>query len=395
MKPQSFSASALHVAGLCLSRYSSQYLGKMPEGGPKRAASMGSAVHGCLEQFVNFTQVEQDEDWNDKDLLRACYDVSYQEAFGSVDYETEEYSTGWQLVLRWHKRTDFKGLEVLSLETKENFPLHTSIGDIPFNYIFDRLDRITDREDEYQVVDYKTSKWNINQSELRKKIQARSYAVACRIKYPNAKRIWVEFDMLRHDTVAVSFTRDDDVKFYQFLEREAERIINSPVPTKEEPLETLNEECRWCPRKARCLALRKNIGSGGIHSITPSKAAVMRGEVAAQLSGLKDLVGELDKILLAEAAAEDSLELTYPDAVVNVYTKKQRTPNNAAIISIVGQKIAERYGKMNLGDIDDLLKGNEISDAQKAEVRAQISTDYTNPSVKISKPDPLEEQPNE
>lgn len=395
MKPESFSASALHVAGLCLARYHGQYLGKMPEGGPKTAADMGTAVHGALEEFVNLTQIKQEEDWLDLDLLKACYDVSFQETFGTSDYELDEYQTGWKLVKKWHGRTDFSNLEVLSTETKENFPLHTSIGDIPFNYIFDRLDRITDREDEYQVVDYKTSSWNINQEALRKKIQARSYALAARIKYPNAKRIWVEFDMLRFDTVAVSFTRDDNIQFYRWLEREAERIINSPNPNEKDRLEKLNEECRFCPRKARCTELRKNIVAGGIHSITPSEAAVRLGEVQAQQSALKQLGEELERILLVEAANLETLELKYPGATASVWARGKRSANHPAIMSIVGPEIASRYGKMTLGDIDDLLKGTELTDEQKKEVRLHISQGQQNPSIKISQPDPLEETTDE
>src|SRR5690606_25707099 len=172
----------------------------------------------------------------------------------------------------WHKRHVSDGgltNEVLSVEQKLNFPIKTSAGMIPFTYILDRLDKIENGV--YEVVDYKSIRAYIRPEELKGKIQPRAYALAIQIQYPDAEKIFVSFDMLRHnEKIGVTFTRQDNIDTYRYLQRAAERIIATDEDKTEE---TINEECKWCIKKTTCDTLARSVAAGTVHSLTIEQVA--------------------------------------------------------------------------------------------------------------------------
>src|SRR3954467_5007859 len=156
MRPKSISASSLNVADLCLARYKAEHIDR-GRGMSGNAASLGTSVHGALEMYVKNCIMETTFPQTINQLLE-FFRISYMTYFSS-DLETEEYLDGVQMLKAWHKRTDFSQFTVVSTEVKTSFPVPTTIGPLPFNYIWDRFDQIGPRE--YRVVDYKTNRWGI------------------------------------------------------------------------------------------------------------------------------------------------------------------------------------------------------------------------------------------
>jgi hypothetical protein len=191
LKPKTLSASALHVAENCLARYHAEHglYGKSVSGD---AALLGSSVHGALEWYVIKCYIEK-VNQPSLDLLVAAYQASFMKTFGTSDMDSPEFQDGLEMIRRWHKRTEFEGFEVLSCEVKENFEVpFPDKTTVQLNYIFDRLDKTGPNS--YRVVDYKSQRWALNPQDLDTKIQARIYALAVQIKYPEAEEIWVVFD---------------------------------------------------------------------------------------------------------------------------------------------------------------------------------------------------------
>lgn len=385
MQPKSFSASALHVAELCLSRYRAENI-ERSRGPGGTAASLGTSVHGALELYVQAKMLGGDPDLK---YLLDMFRMSYMTTFGTADTNTEDFEDGVEMLTKWHKRTDWTGVKILSCEVKENFMVKTSIGDIPFNYIWDRHDQIG--ENEYKVIDYKTNRWGINPQDLKKKIQARSYGLAAQIKYPNAERIWVEFDMLRHDgPVGIVFTREENAATWRFIKEKAEEIIRT---ADEDVEERLNGECLFCVRKQECTALLKNISVGGIFGVGSAVEAIdRRAQLEYQAKAVSAAIRELDEVIIAEAKKTDTLEFESDLNRMFITASLRRSVDGDMVERVIGPQLFDKYGgrSFTIGSVDKLLKGSEITDDQKRQLRGLIYSKRGEPSVKVEPKNPID-----
>lgn len=391
MEPKSLSATALHVAELCPARFKAEHIDRS-KGFGGVAASLGTAVHGALEMFVKRTQIDKVEQ-SSKKLLLDLFKLSYIETFNTHDTDTVEYMEGYKMMEDWFARTDFSGIRVISCEIKDNFPVPTSIGDIPFNYIWDRFDDIGNGE--FKVVDYKSNRWGITPSDLKKKIQARAYAVAAAIQLKRegieAKRIWVEFDLLRHGPVGIVFSRQENAVTWRYIKESAQAIIDTPDDKVEE---RLNNECLFCVRKASCDALKKNILVGGIHSIGSIEEAVdLRAQLEWQKKGLESLVQDLDKKILTEARERDLEEYESDLNRLRITVSSQRAVDAEMVEMAIGKDLFEKYGSasITMAAVDKLLKGKELDAQQKSQLRSLIYQKKGEPRVKVEARNPIDE----
>jgi hypothetical protein len=387
MIPRTLSASSLNTAELCLARWKAENLNRGASLSNK-AADTGTAVHGGLEYFVDWCILKgHKEDWTEA-KLREFFEISYMETFRSGDFDAPTFADGWHLCKVWFKRTDLSNRRVLSVEEKLHFPLKTSVGIIPITYIRDRFDELSPPDEDgsggrYEVVDYKTIRFAPKNSELKGKIQPRIYALATQIEYPQAEQIWVTFDCLRHDPIgSVMFTRDDNARTYRALQKAAERII--AWPDDKEPPETLNSECQYCIRKLFCKTMQSNQLAQGIMAVPPDLAIQKIALVNHQLKALERVQEELNRIIVRHAEEMDLTEWVQPDgSKVKLSVSGRRNVDSRMVANVVGPAIAQRYGNFPMAAIDELLKGDELSDAQKAQLKGLIGKNYSDPSVKV------------
>jgi RecB family exonuclease len=388
MIPPSLSASSMNIAELCMARWEAEYFNK-GRGIQHTAASLGTSVHGALEMFVINCIVKTAFPATENQLLE-FFRMSYMTTFGTSDFDTEDYADGVEMLKKWIKRTDFSTFEVLSCEVKENFPITTSAGPIPFNYIWDRFDRLD--EDTIRVVDYKTNRWGLNPLDLKKKIQARAYGVAAQIKFKDIKRIWVEFDMLRHDgPVGVMFSRNENIAMWTFMKETAERIIATP---EGDAPETINAECNFCVRKASCTALQKNILVGGIYSLGAAADMVdVRARLENQRKAITSALTEIDSVILAEAKENDIFAFESDQNLLEIKVSSRRAVDADRLSLIIGDALFNKYGgkSITMANFDKLLKGSELSDEQKAQVRALVFSNKGEPRVTTTTKNPIDE----
>lgn len=393
MRPKTFSASAFNVAELCLARYKAEIIERGGGGAANTAATLGTSVHNALELFVQTAIIKQEQEPSLKYLID-LFKMSYMQTFGTADLETQEYLEGYEMLCNWHKRVqpggvhDFSTFEVISCEIKENFPIKTSIGDIPFNYVWDRHDQLG--ESEFRVVDYKTNRWGINPADLKKKIQARAYGLAAQIKYPQATRIWVEFDMLRHDgPVGISFSRADNAATWKFFKELAKRIIDTP---DDEAEEKLNGECLFCVRKTQCKALLKNIAVGGIHSVSAPEAVDLRAQLEYQVKAAAAAIKELDAKILTEAREQDVMEFESDIHTLQIGVSSRRSIDPEMAEMVIGPELFRKYGGMSLTitNVEKLLKGSELDTEKKKQLKSLIYQKKGEPSVKVLSKNPID-----
>lgn len=386
MIPKSLSATSLNVFQSCPARWKAEMM-ERSRGIGNVAASTGSACHGALEMFVQKCFIDCTEQPT-IELIVELYKLSYTQVFNSFDYTTPEFIDGWTLVTNWWERTtpEFATFTVMMVETKLNFEIPTSAGPIPFNYIFDRFDDLGDGV--FRVVDYKTNRWAITAAQLKNKIQARAYALAAAIMLKQMgrewTRIWVQFDLLRHTTVGIVLNREDNIITWNYIKSSAEAII---ATAEDEVEERLNSECLFCVRKASCEVLRKNIDVGGTFSLpTIEEKMKVRAEAEWQISGLQALIKDLDGSIMAEAKERDLTEYETDEVELKITMSSQRAADPEMVAMAIGPKLFEKYGdqKITMASIDKLLKGKELTDEQKANLRSLIYNKTGEPRVKIN-----------
>ncbi len=369
-----------------MARYNAENI-EYARGESNIAALEGTALHAALEMYVKRVYLDKVEQ-PALELLENYYKIGYTVTFGSSDFTTAEFKTGLKLLKAWFAREDFSTFEVLSCEIKESFAIPVLIDgakeEIPFNYIWDRHDKIAPGI--YRVVDYKSNRAGLSPDELRKKLQARCYALAAQIKHKDATEIWVEFDMLRHDgRVGTVFTREDNVATWRFIKAEAQRIIDTDGG---KPLaETINPDCGFCVRKTTCKTLLKNIAVGGVFSLDPAQRVDTRAALSNQKKAVEAALKELDKVILAEAQETDVLEFEGAQYKQIITTRAMRVVDPDMAFQVIGPELARRYGgsKITMGAVDTLLEGDEITDSQKAQLRSLITRTTGSPYVMSKK----------
>jgi CRISPR/Cas system-associated exonuclease Cas4 (RecB family) len=294
-----------------------------------------------------------------------------------------EFDDGLQMLNKWFSRTDMEGREVLSCEQKESFEIPTSGGRIKFNYIIDRLDRIG--EDEYEVVDYKSQRATLSFDELSNKIQAKAYALAIQIKYPNAKRIAVTFDLLRHTPVTVWFTKEDNKKTWRYLKDMAEDIVQTP---ENKVRATLNSECRFCPVKATCPRIKDNVNGGGTHTIsTPDEAAAKIYEMQSLIKAAEQQKKEYEEFVMKYAADIGLTEWDTEDGKLSVSVGHGRGRrvilDERKLIALLPPEIVAQHTKIGVTELDKILKSGKLDRDTASKAKRLVDQSPGNLGVSI------------
>ena len=379
MIPRTLSASSLSVAEKCLRRWKAEYMDRIPTESGNTAAALGTTCHAALERFVELYMKTGEWDW---DTLQMFYARAFSTTMG-YDDTIPEYDDGLQMLNKWFSRTDLGDRTVISCEQKESFFVPTSAGKIRFNYIMDRLDKVG--EDRYEIVDYKSQRLPLNFSELQNKIQAKVYALAVQIKYPEAKEIGVTFDLLRHVPVTVWFTKADNVKTWGYLKDLAESIVQTP---ESKAKATLNSDCRFCPVKTTCPAIKDNTEKGGTHGIdTPEKAVKKIYELQSALKVAEQMKKEMEDYVMKFAVELGLTEWETEDGKLSVSVGHGRGRrvilDQEKLINLLPPEIVAQHTKIGVTELDKILKSGVLDRATAAKARKLVDESPGNLGVSV------------
>jgi hypothetical protein len=384
--PRSISASSLEMASQCLARWKASSFDR-GQGFSTPPAMLGTTLHATLEQFTDPALLAK-QDW-DFSVLYELYVKAFNEIWGA-NFDKEWFEEGADILRKWYSRPDQANelfdVDIISREVKKSFPVpytDPATGNretAPCNYIIDRLDKLGDHE--YKVVDYKSQRSPLSPDQLKQKIQPRLYALAIQIEYPDAEKIWVEFDFLRYDRVATLFTRDDNKETWSYLKKSLQRIVDTPE--KNVP-ETLNENCRYCIRRITCNTLQNNIRVGGIFAKSIDDLSVLYYQQKGALEAIKANVDDIELQLMQHLAAEDMIEYENDEVSIKVSSRKTRVVDRDIVASIVGPELMKEYGQIRVGDLDKLRADKRLNSAQQSLLSTAVSFKHSDPSVKVTK----------
>lgn len=308
--------------------------------------------------------------------MAPIYDKAFAENFNDVS----RYEEGKKLMKEWLMRQDWSDRTIISTEVKTTEIFKTSKGEFPFNYIMDRLDMLNTGEPE--VVDYKTLIKPLQPDDVKSKIQARCYAVMAQIKYPDAPRIWVMFDMLRYDRVGAAFTREENRTMYKYMLNLMERIL-----ADDDPQEQLNENCRWCIRKAVCTKLNKHTAAGGqLGSSDPFLAMQRIYEITGQIGGLSNVLEE--QMIIVQSYMDEQGVTAFQGEGLEAYVdvKSWRTVDAERVLQVVGPEIMSRYTNLGVGKLDEMMKfDTDVTPEQKVTLKQLVRKSLGEAKVKVRK----------
>lgn len=352
MKPKTLSASAIEQYETCSASFKASYIDRVPNLSGD-AASLGTVVHETLQEWVE-SGAYKTEDL--KDLLK-MYEVHYASYFT----DGRSHADGISMLKNWFNRQDWDGVKVLSTELKETFDLKVpGYGVIPFTYIWDRCDELAG--DVIEVIDYKSYRMALQPDDLKSLIQVRAYALAAKLKYPHAKRIWVTYDLLRYDKVGVSFTDEDCRDTYRYLVGLAKRILADPGTS-----ETLNPKCRWCVRKATCSTLEEHVVAGGELAVQDVDEAIdRRAELDYAIKALQTQVESLDEFILKEARDEESgfTERKTEKTSFKLGGRRTRTVDSR-ITQIIPHETYVKFATMGAGQFDKMISSGLLTEEEE------------------------------
>lgn len=392
--PRSLSATALETAVACPASWVATYYerGEDEKGIP---ALLGTACHGAIEDFTRRAHIEKKilPIWSE---LYALWQMHYQLNIPNESRSKELFNDGEEMLSNWWKRDKFganpEGLElpqIISLEQKNSYPIQTSAGEIPFNYIYDRCDLIEgtlENPEVVEVVDIKTVRMPIRADDLEHKFQARCYALMAQISYPNAKRIWITFDLLRYGPVSRAFSREENIATWKRIKAIAEELIAIPEDADLSEYEKLNSNCHFCIRKLSCKALRSNAAAGGMASLSSIEEAMrVRLRLASQIKANSALLRDIDKFILSIAEEEEQTEFQYDGIDMQIGVTSRREIDSGRVLEVVGAEIFSLYGgaDITLKQVDALLKDERLSDTQRQQINSLFYRKVGNPYIRV------------
>lgn len=378
LEPKSFSATALATYKGCPARYKAEVIDRVPDIDGD-AALLGTTCHSALEDFVASGEAQRGEALL---VLENHFTEHYWRNFSNDDRLAE----GLAMMKRWHKRQEWTDILVLSTEVKECIMVPTSIGEIPFNFIIDRLD-MNERTGAVIVVDYKSNWVPMTFDDLRQLPQPQLYGMVARMKFPEAEEIWVKFDFLRHDAVGIKVSKEDNRNAWEFLKGTAEQIIADDGTT-----ERLNKDCVWCVRSHVCEAMQANISGGGVMSVAADipSAARRHHELTVAQKVIKKQLEDVDGILTSHMEHEGMAEFDTDEVSVSLSAGRRRQVDGPIVAKIVGAETFAKYAVIGVGKVEDMIKNEPLTPEQTTAIEQNIHWRFNRVGVKVKPKGPLD-----
>lgn len=224
---------------------------------------------------------------------------------------------------------------------------------------------------------HNTQRVPVSREEMRNKIQPRLYALALRMQYPDANKIWVTYELLRFDKITISFTDDELRETYRYIQSVLARILADTNPQ-----ERINADCRYCIRKQVCRALLDHQAAGGALSIDdPVEAGKRRAEITDALKGLEAVKAELDEFIISYCQQNDLLEYDAGDVVVKLGAKGMRKVDPERVKQVVGAETLARYGNLSIKEFDRMLAAEPFDEETKSALRQLARKEYGGATV--------------
>ncbi len=245
-----YSHSRINTFFQCKYKYKLNYIDKIRTPFESIEAFMGSRVHEALE--VLYTAIQHGTTLTKENLLKAYLErwtkrwkpsiTIAKEHMTPDDYKHHGLTT---LMTYYDQYVPFTKLITLGLETRDILPLADGKS---YHIRIDRLAKDTDNN--YYVIDYKTSRLAKSQSDVDKDTQLAMYALWVKNNHPDAKTVTLLWRFLTPNTEVTSVRTDEQL---HILKQTIETNIDTIESCTDYPT-TISKLCDYCEYKQQCPA---------------------------------------------------------------------------------------------------------------------------------------------
>lgn len=380
MRRRTHSASSLKTSDLCELKYYYTYEEKAPRiAEPGNALPFGTCVHYGLEVLFKLHKERQGTDYRfNSDDYEYVYREYIKETAKVGLSDISLIEEGWEIIKARMDNFDYS--EVV-LATESKFELET-VGGTRFLGHIDKVVELS--KDTIAVIDYKTSRTALTQSEADSDIQLSMYDLAVSLLWPKYSKIILVLDYLRLGHVFSFRTPLSRKMFLDWLD-EKDNYLASKEPPDIKP--TLNQFCGWCPFRQQCPEFSKAVESFSGKSFVMSE--LTEDEIIEEFDSLKNIYKAVDaarrdfNIKLTsllkegssgcvEGSAKKLVRVQNSRAVYDLNKVRDFVPiSDIPNICTINSSALERY----------LLDKPEVAE----KIRSSASVSYNTPFFKITK----------
>jgi putative RecB family exonuclease len=250
--PKTYSVSKINSFNSCKLKYKYQYIDKIKSDAETIERFMGSVVHEALEEFYNLVKEGRVEpvDW----ILEKYREIWIKKYNRNIKIVRKELSVidyfkkgGKSLRDYYENYKPFSENKVINTEIFEKFEIENGKEKYNFCGILDRLDW-NDKENVYEIHDYKVSNSFLNQNRADEDWQLGLYCVALSKKWPDMEKAKLIWHYLLFNKEVVSFRKKKELKKLQEdVIKKVKEIENcQEFPPQKSGL------CHWCDYQNIC-----------------------------------------------------------------------------------------------------------------------------------------------
>lgn len=374
MKKRPLSASSIKTFLQCVLKYYYRYEDKKPRPGKTVPLAFGIAVHEALEYLHK--KVAETGEAPSQELYEEVLKVYMNAATSNGLSDLEVCQEGRDMIISRLDGID-PNEKVIGLELQ--FNLKTPNG-TPFTGSIDKLIELD--PETVVIIDYKTSRFALSQSEADNDIQLSMYDLAVSLMYPQYKTIICALDYLRLSEVVTHRTPEQRQVFVEFLDSVYEQICSTEA---EDVKANLNDFCPWCECKAFCPDYKSVIEDPDL--VLPPSGELDDDSFVSSweaLNAAKRIIDARQRELKAEAYERMKTQNTIKGADKELYKTQQSRINydTRTVFNIVGQEAFLKMSSVNKSAVDKFLRDNpQHSDA----VENTASFSFASPSFRTRK----------
>jgi hypothetical protein len=125
----------------------------------------------------------------------------------------------------------------------------------------------------------------------------------------------------------------------------------------------------------------------------PAEAVDLRAMLEWQQAAITSTMKDLDAMILTQAKAEDVEEYESPTNRMRVTVGSRRQVDAERVEMVLGPQLFAKHGGKSfaVGTVDKLLKGTELTDEQKVQLRGLIWKKNGEPKVVVEAKNPIDD----
>ncbi|MFQ6070170.1 MAG: RecB family exonuclease [Candidatus Aminicenantales bacterium] len=333
-----FSYSRIECFNKCKLHYKYRYIDGLSTEVETIEAFMGKRVHEVLKEFYDFIKhtVIKPKEW----MLKR-YDELWQRNFhSSVKVVKNEldvnvfYEKGKKCLSDYYDRyLPFDQAKTVKTEEKIMFPLRAGGEEVQFFGILDRIDW-NDRENLFEIHDYKTSSSLISQEEADTDLQLPLYQLALMNRWPEAENARLTWHFLLFNKKIESFRTKEQLEELSQIFIEKIRDIRScqSFPPEKSAL------CDWCefqeicplwkhPKRLEKVKINEYRKDPGVVLVSKyAKLEEEKKELKKKLLHIEEEEAKIEEAAIALAEKENISLIDGPDKQLLVTAKKELRP---------------------------------------------------------------------